>query len=343
MMAILLLMALAQVSGACTRRLLEDEYIPTALIPVAIDWSASGVSVEEMHRASVWLFPATGEEPLQYHLEGNLTYREIAVPVGVYSVLIFNETIDEADWDGIIFTGTDRYATFTAVSVPAAVRGFYTRSDTLPLVLNPEPLAAWSLDRFEVTPETVVRTRAIVRDHNNGTRRPVLENAVPDLAVAKPLPRIEQLSITVYIKNLSGSMQVTGTIDGMAAGVHMVSGEKISSQAVYPFILNGRVYEANGKDGTTTRTFNVFGRIAAQQANQSMNLDILLTDGTLYPRETFNVTRLMVVDPGPIVRTHLVNVGYADANGDHLTVLPDMGTAGSVSVDGWEEVVIPVK
>ena len=93
---IILLAALFAVSlfTACERRSIEDGFEDTALIPVRIDWSLSGVSVEEMHRASVWLFPLDGSVPLQYRLESDLTYREIAVPVGAYSALVFNETVD---------------------------------------------------------------------------------------------------------------------------------------------------------------------------------------------------------------------------------------------------------
>ncbi len=342
MMATLLSVTSVLMSGGCTRRLLEDEYIPTAVVPVSINWSASGVPVEEMHRASVWLFPVNGEEPLQYHLEGNLNYREITVPVGVYSILVFNETIDDADWEGITFTGTNHYETFAAMSIPDAGRGLYTRSDTLPLVLTPEPLAVWSLDRFEVTPEMVNSTRSIANTRS-GEQRAALENVAPGLTMIKPEPRIKQLTITAYITNLSSSMQVTGTIDGMAAGVYMVSGEKIPSTVTYPFLLNGRVYEDNGKDGTTTRTFNVFGKVSDRKAHQKMTLDILLADGTLYPRETFDATGLMVINPEPVIPTYMVNVGYDNANGDHLTVLPDMGTEGTISVGGWDEVIVPVK
>ena len=75
---------------SCERRSLEDFDMAYAIIPVRIDWSVSGVAVEEMHRASVWLFPKDGAMPMEYRLEENLMYREINVPIGEYSVLVFN-------------------------------------------------------------------------------------------------------------------------------------------------------------------------------------------------------------------------------------------------------------
>jgi hypothetical protein len=288
-----------------------------------------------MHRASVWLFSHDGKTPLEYRLETDLTYRTIAVPVGVYSVLVFNETIEAGDWNAISFTGTDNYETFAAVAIPESVLGFYTRSEDLPLIGNPDAIAAWSLNRFEVTPEMVARTRSLSQN------RPALEKEVPDLTVVKPLPRFERVIITAYVTNLARSMQVTGTIDGMTSGVYMVSGEKISESAAHAFILNGRVYDANGNDGTTTRTFNIFGRL--QSAKHSMNIDFLLTNGSLHPREEFDVTDLMVTKTDDIVVTHIINVGYSNLDGDHIIELPEADMSAGIVVDDWDEIVIPIK
>jgi len=333
-----LLIVLTLALGSCTRRTVDEEYSERALIPVRIDWSASGVPVAGMHRASVWLFPDDGSTPLEYRLESDLTYREIPVPVGVYSVLVFNETTDTGDWNGIIFTGKNRYETFAAMAIPDAVRGFYSRSEELPLIVNPEPLAAWSLNRFEVTTEMMKRTRAIARGSSSSYRN-MLINEVPDLTVVKPLPRFERVQITAYITNLASSMQITGTINGMAAGVNMVSGEMVSAPAAHAFILNGRVYEDNEKDGTTTRTFHIFGRSPVPDAQHTLYLDCLLTDGTLHPRFAFDVTQRIYANTSSIVKTHIINLGFEI---DDTIVLPELGVGAGISVDGWDEIIIPV-
>ena len=323
----------AMVLNACERRILEDDYMEYALIPVIIDWSISGVSVEEMHRASVWMFPHDGGAPQQYRLENDLTYREIRVPVGVYSVLVFNETTDDSDWNNIVFKGTKRYETFAAMNIPQDEIGFYTRSEDLPLIGNPEALAAWSLDYFEVTEEMVVKTRALSKNSA------ALLEEVPDLTVVKPLPRFERVVINAYVTNLASSKQVTGTIDGMYSGVYMVSGERIKDPAVQAFVLNSRAY--NGYDGTTTRTFNIFGK--APETGHNLVLDFLLTNNELHPREEFDLTNLIFTETVEHVLTHVVNVGFGNINGDHEIILPegDMD-ASNISVEDWEEVTIPL-
>ena len=340
--AVLLLLMLSILAfDACTRRPLEEDYVETALIPVRIDWSISGVPVEGMHRASVWLFPVNGETPLEYRLEGNLTYREIPVPVGVYSVLVFNETIEENDWDAITFTGTERYETFAAMAVPDASRGAYFRSEEQPFIKNPDELAAWSLNRFEVTWAMVERTRTIARENSSYIN--LLENEVPDLTKVKPLPRFERIIITAYVTNLSSAFQSTGFIDGMAAGVYLVSGEMVSVPAVHAFILNGRVYEENGQDGTTTRAFNILGRLSGTATQHQVTIDFLLMDGTLHPRQEFEVTYQMnFLAVEGIVKTYPINLGYDLSDGDHPIELPDMDMGAGISVGEWDEVIIPI-
>ena len=321
------------VFNACERRELEYDYMESALIPVRIDWSLSGVSVEDMHRASVWLFPQDGKTPLEYHLETDLTYREIAVPVGVYSVLVFNETIESNDWKSIVFTGTNSYETFAAVSVSESTLGLYAHSNELPLIGNPDAIAAWSLDRFEVTSEMVIRTRSLSKLE--------LEKEVPHLTVIQPLPRFERVVITAYVTNLASSKQATGTIDGMSSGVYMVSGERISNPAVHAFILNGRVYDAGGNDGTTTRTFNIFGRL--QEASHNVAVDFLLTNNELHPREEFDVTKLIVTETVEHVRTHIIDLGYSNLKGDRPIKLPEGDMSTGIVVDEWDEIIIPIK
>lgn len=335
-MARLALLVVSLLLTACERRPLEDDYANTALVPVSIDWSVSGVPVENMHRASVWIFPANGDSPLEYRLEGNLAYREIELPVGIYSVLVFNETVEENDWEALSFTGTDHYETFAALTVPDVVRGFYIHSDEFPLVKEPEALAAWSLDYFEVTKEMVIRTRSIAC---KGSYREALENSVPALTAIKPLPRFERLKIIAHVSNLSTTMQATGYIDGITGGVYMASGEKISIHSVQAFILGGRIYDANEKDGTITRTFNILGWLSGKDRRHNLNLDFLLSDGTMHSHELFDATGLIVTEQTHIVKTHVINLGYSQLNGDHLIKLPS-GMDSGISVDEWDEAVV---
>jgi hypothetical protein len=328
--------------SGCERRPLEGNFDPeTALIPVHIDWSKSGVPVEQMHRASILLFPEAGGEPLEYRMEKSLTDDEIQVPVGVYSVIVFNETTDPTDWEFIDFTDKDSYHAFAAVALPAASRGFYSRADDIPLIENPDPLAAWSLTRFEVTKEIMLRSRSTRGTRANSRAEEILDEQIAGLSNIVPTPRIETITITARVTNLASSMQVTGILDGMSTGVYMASGEKMTTTGAHAFILNGRVYDENGKDGTTTKTFNIFGR-KPPTAHIDLYIDFLLNDGTLHPRQSFDATNMTTSIPDTAPPADKIEVGYSDLPPDHPIVLPDMDVNAGIDVDDWDDVIVPL-
>ncbi len=325
--------------AGCERRPLEDEIHYTALIPVSIDWSQSGVEVEKMHRASIWLFPEDRGVPLEYYLEGNLTYTEIAVPVGNYSVLVFNETIDDNDWDGISFTGTDRLETFAAMGIKSQINNkLYVHNSNLPFIREPDILAAWSMEGFHVTEETVMETRYQV------IGKPLPKdsiNPVTALSHIVPLPRVEQVIVTAYATNLGSSMLVSGSLSGMVSGVYLASGERTAVTASHAFRFVDRTYDPDSEDGSTTCTFTIFGKLVEPPV-YTLRLDFLLNNGTLHPEQAFDVTRLMTLLPDKIIPTHQINVGYSDTMGDHFINLPYIDEKNSITVDDWEEIVIPL-
>jgi hypothetical protein len=330
----------------CNYRPLEDEMYMTALIPVSIDWSESGVDESTMHRASVLLFPDGGGATLEYRLEDDLTYTEIEVPIGSYSVLIFNETTDASDWSSLRFTGTDHYETIAVEGLEEASRGFYTRSEELPLVKNPEPIAAWGMEGFSVTLDMITRTRAITRI-KSATRSRTLAEEVTDLLGVKPQPRFEKMTVTARAANLASSMQITGLLHGMASGVYLASGLRMTISSSHALLLNGRVYDDNEKDGTTTTTINIYGKLPIASARYYLDLDFLLNDGTLHPRESFDITNMIERDTETIPVSNSVLVGFDDRDpdgGDHPIELPDMEVgSGGITVGDWNDVVIPLE
>jgi hypothetical protein len=349
---LLIVVAIGNVLSGCKRRSLYNTATEpeTALIPVHINWSKSGVDTTTMHRVSVLLYGEAGGTPLEYRLEGNLNDKEIQVPVGVYSVIVFNESTDPTDWKGITFKDKDSYQKFAAVALPVASRGFYTRTDDLPLIDNPDPLAAWSLDRFEVTKEILLRSRS-TRDTRAGSRaEELLDEAIAGLSNIVPTPRIETMTVTARVENLTSSMQVTGILNGMSSGVYMASGEKMTTTGAHTFILNGREYDDDDSDGekddgTTTKTFNIFGR-QPSDAHIDLYLDIMLTDGTMHPRETFDATNKIERDTEtiPVSNSLLVGLTSRDPDDpDHEIILPDMDVEAGITVGDWDEVIIPMK
>jgi hypothetical protein len=335
---IVFMIAVAAVLSECKFRPFDGEYTPgTALVPVHIDWSVSGVPTDQIHRVSLLFFPKEGGKTLEIKIEDNITDNVIKVPVGVYSVVVFNETTNQIDWTGITFTGKDSYDEFAAVALPQKeYEGFYASDDTLPLIKNPDPLAAWSLDSFEVTEDMLIGSRSQSRADT--------DEAPGDLMNIRPTPRFETMTVTAQVENLSSAMQATGILEDMASGVYMASGERMKTQGAHAFIFSGRTYFSDEYDGTTTATFNIFGRSPASSAHCELCVDFVLNDGTLFPRQSFDAATMITTVPDAVPPAEIITIGKSDIAPDHEIELPaDVGTGEGVKVNDWNEVEKPLK
>ncbi len=294
-----------QLFTACERRPLEDDFGVTALIPVKIDWSQSNIPVTEVrgggmvHRVSVRFFPKDGSAAFDRYLELNVIEGEIEVPVGEYSVVVFNESVYDIYWeDAIVFSNVDSYADFaaTVVSDDAARYPFYRPMAGEELIVEPFRLASWSLDEFSVTKEMVERTRSTTRA---ASRADDPENALTKV-VMRALTR--NVKITAHVENLSSAQLIQGAMRGFARKIHMASAETTQTPATRILKLNSRVWDAGSKtNGTVSRSFLSFGRLP-QAGEYRLNIDAVFIDGTIYDEPLlFDVTDSVVSFPADAI------------------------------------------
>jgi hypothetical protein len=244
---------------------------------VRIDWSRSGINVaneritEEVDRVSIRFFPQDGSPAFDRYLDTDVTEGTIDVPPGRYAVVVFNESIyDESYWDGRVrFADTESYAGFAAHAVPYddALREqrfpHYQPGQGERIAVEPLPLASWSLDELEVTPQMAIRA-AGSGALNRIVMRPLTHRAYFD----------------VHVENLASVRSIHGAQQGFASTVYMASG-LTADPATGLFTLNGRRYESGGLNGTVHASFLTFGRTPPPESYR-LETDVLLVDGRLY-------------------------------------------------------------
>ncbi len=270
---------------ACERRPLEDDFGVTARIPVKIDWSRSNIPVTDasgsgyVHRVSLRFFPKDGSAAFDRYLETNVIEDNIEVPVGEYSVVVFNESVDDVYWeDAILFSDVDDYENFAATIVPAdaAKYPFYRQLAGEELIVEPLRLASWSLDDFTVTEDMVARTYARTKVSSQATDP---ENALTHI-VMRALTH--NVNITAHVENLSSAQLLQGAMRGFARKVYMASGETTRTPATHIFKINNRVWDdVSKKHGTVSKSFLSFGRLPGPEEYR-LNIDAVFIDGTIY-------------------------------------------------------------
>lgn len=323
----------ALILAGCERRPLVDELAESALINVKIDWTKSGIPVTDpsgsgyVHRVSLRFFPKDGSAPFDRYLESNVMEGQIDVPVGEYSVVVFNESVHDAYWeDAIIFSDVDSYTDFAATIVADNPDNWphYTPLAGENLIVEPFMLSSWSLDSFNVTEEMMRETR-------KGTTRtdPIGDTYALTKIVMRQLTF--NVTVTAWVENLVSVQMIQGAARGFANKVKMASGKTEPTAATHIFKLNNRRWDdAAQKNGTVNKEFLSFGRLQ-NDSQYWLNMDVLFTTGALYEEPLlFDVTEQVLESPN-------ININI---NIDVEVRLPYI--EGGIHVGDWddEEIIV---
>jgi hypothetical protein len=233
-----------------------------------------------VHRVSLRFFPKDGSAAFDRYLEMNVVEGEIDVPVGEYSVVVFNESVYDVYWeDAIQFSDVDSYAGFAAtiVSDDAANYPFYDPLPDEDLTVEPLLLASWSIDNFKVTREMAVNSRSVTKATSRAND--IVNNALTGIVMRALTCNV---NVTAHVKNLSSAQLIQGALRGFARKVYMASGMTAPFPATHVFKLNSRVFDNGSQtDGTVRKSYLSFGRLP-QEENYWLNIDAVFIDGTIY-------------------------------------------------------------
>lgn len=353
-----LYLLLLLLTASCERRELTEELYQTAKIKVSIDWSEAALDPDndpdgDLYRASVWLFCKegpifNGKSYKEYRLNSCLG-GEIEVPIGHYSVLVFNNSVDEFS-SYVGFRGTDRYETFEYYA-KADTRSSQARNATLPALLEPDVLAAWHLDNLEITPEVVTYTRTRAGEQGSSSRASEQANSLQDV---QPTRLTTQCNLQAYARQIKSVSTAQGFLQGMAGSVFLVSGQVSAAPTTVYFTLNHHTYDPGSTtDGTLNGTFNTIGPLADPAATYGLQLWFTLTaaynGSTTWPTPPeapyqFDITEQVLYaeshTPDLAVSLELdIKVGYGLTPDEPEITFPtvNQGSGFSAEVEEWGE------
>lgn len=267
---------------ACERRSLYDDCPGDIPIPVKVDWSISGITpnsggaADFVHRVSIRFFPQDGSAPFDRYLEGNVFEGEVYVPEGSYSVVAYNEAVDDVYWnDAIRFDNTDDYNLFSAniIEMSPLPYDFYTPQAGETFAAEPFKLASWSLDNFVVTPYKK-NCNECSADTNTALTRVKLRRL------------ITPVHIVAEVANLKSAMRMEAALTGMVRNVYMASGVTTASPTTHLFVFRSPVWNDETKThGWVERRLLTFGRMQ-QPSAYSLNLGVIFVTGERYTPDT---------------------------------------------------------
>lgn len=267
---------------ACNYRDIVDMDSNNAIVSVSVDWSDSMIDNSTMNAFSVWFFPKNGDKPI-FTVSNNLKNAEIQVPVGEYSVLVFNETANESDWQSIAFRGTDKYETFEAYARTDITtnKGGYKSATSETVINQIEPLAVWHQDSFIVDDQMVMETK---QKHSSNVK------TRSSLSI-KPLPLTYKLNVRANFTNLNNAYKISGALQGVAQSVFMASGKTGTQTLTQVFTLDNKIWSDQTQiNGETSTTVYSFGRAPDTTISNNLQIDVLTFLGERTNPFIFDVT-----------------------------------------------------
>lgn len=276
-------------SISCERQELEDPYQYLAHIPININWEESLMDLDLVGNVSIYFYPDDGGAPI-VKLSDNIYYNMVKLPMGRYSILIFNDLADNIK--GIKIFDIDRYTTGNANIIkgdPTTPR-YYELADNEVLATPHGRVASWHMDSFVVDEELIKYTRSyefekfIAQVKSRAGFSKATDNTVISMpAIAKDIddeqtksleeltnvmmqPETTIVNVRVRIENLNNAMIIETILRGTANGAMLTTDESIvvaNERPIYHQIVKNRTYDdpKNGIDGYIHYTHNTFGRV----------------------------------------------------------------------------------
>ncbi len=322
MRKILFIATLLLICG-CTRRSLSDSgcslTAESVLVDVSVDWSLSSIDAstsssdeDYVHRVSFRFFPKDGSAPFDRYLEGEEIFEgQIYVPLGEYSLIVFNESIDDIYWqDAITFENTDSYSLFAARLAEGEVDKLTALeySDQDNIAAEALKLASMSFESISITADNLF---------------------IEALNPVQLRPLTCTTTISAEVENLSSAYLVYSSLTGLSNRVFMASGKTDDESNVHIAQLTDRLWSDEEKQHGTISYERLTFSMPESQSTHTLELDIILIDGSRHvPEEPlfYDVTD-QILNP--------TTTRYADDNLSATVSLSLPEVSGDIEVDAW--------
>lgn len=244
-----------------------------ATIRFTFDWGQSGIEKDDLHNISMYAYPDDGGDPY-LNVSGNIESSSIHLPVGNYSLLIFNDVVGNIE--GTELLGVNSYDNIRAVVIERAMSNnlYYTFEEDEVVVADHKPMAAWRMEELEVTEEMV---------SCGYCGEEYLDDQELWIDV-EPTPITTPCMVTMRIENLNNANIIKAMIRGLASGVYLVSEQRIKTSEninLYNINFTKRTYDTDGVNGVVDSQITTFGKSPYEAEVYEMEISIILNSGEL--------------------------------------------------------------
>jgi len=318
----------------------------TARVRIDVDWQYFK-KYEIPTGMTVMLFPDDGAEPFRT-ITGTIDHAVMSLPVGMYHVLVFNQS--ESEFGSFSFR--DMNSPESAVVAVERTSRWYSRGEEERVAAAPEWLGVGNFRGAGVTQEMIANQSHLNHDINSRASEPVI-------AKVTPYNILQTVIVRVHLEQAYNLRSARAALTGISEGHMLTKGKRLNSKVTHLLesftLVNDEDDPAKGYIEARFLCFGLPDNHGATPEENELALEMLLVDNKTTSNYNIPVGHLFVEIESRAtesadgasdykVNNDLLVEVYVDANGDPI-ILPnvdpvDNGSAAGfdATVEDWEEV-----
>ena len=277
-------------AGSCEHKELCYYHPHTAPVRVNVDWSL--FTMEEPTGMTAYAYPLN-DDSIDYYkfVSHNIDYITLDLEAGSFNTLVFNQS--ESEYGTFEFANLHSYDEAQVRVVQVKSNWYASKVPETKVGSEPEWLGVGCAENIEVT-EAMVKAaeEEFLASHKDIITRSDTRS-VNVVATVTPISLIKQIEFIVHCEGIYNIRSVRASIDGMAEGCFLSTGDNTSAQVAHAIDTWKVVEKPNDLTrGYVTSTLSTFGIPAGHSSTPEENtfsIHFLLVDNETIIDVDFNV------------------------------------------------------
>ena len=265
-----------------------------APVRVNVDWSL--FPMDEPTGMTAYAYPLHEDENDIYRfISHNINYITLELEAGFFHTLVFNQS--ESEYGTLEFSNLEDYNTAQVRVLQTKSNWYATKAPDTKVGTEPEWLAVGTAENVEVTEEMVrIAEEEFLANRQEQMMR-AIGRAINNVATVTPISVIKQVEFRVYCEGLYNLRSVRASVDGMAEGCILATGEVTQgsvSHTIDAWSIEEYEYDiTRGELVATLGTFGIPSGHTGKPEENKFSIHLMLVDNQTTVDYDFNIGDLL--------------------------------------------------
>lgn len=277
-------------AASCEHKELCYYHPHVAPVRVNVDWSL--FPMDEPTGMTAYAYPLHEDETRIYRfISHNINYITLELEAGFFHTLVFNQS--ESEYGTLEFSNLEDYNTAQVRVVQAQANWYSTKAPETKVGSEPEWLAVGTAENIEVTEEMVrIAEEEFLANRQEQMMR-AIGRAINNVATVTPISVIKQVEFRVYGEGLYNLRSVRASVDGMAEGCILSTGEVTEgkvSHTIDAWTIEEEEHDITRGDLVATLgTFGIPSGHTGKPEENKFSIHLMLVDNQTTVDYDFNI------------------------------------------------------